>query len=98
MLSTNWDSFISFYMIYIHLFVFLAYLPWVELLRLLSRNDESGHHFLVPDLREEAFRLLFFFFFAFDYDVSCGLFLFLYYVEAISFYSWFVLCFIMKKC
>ena len=48
-------------MIYIHLFVFLAYLPWVELLRLLNRNDESGHHFLVPDLREEAFRLLFFF-------------------------------------
>ena len=54
MLSANRGSFISFYLIYIHLFVFLACLPWVELPRLLNRNDESGHPFLVPNHRGNA--------------------------------------------
>lgn len=55
-LSANMDSFISFFLSFIYIFIDLMALPRTSSI-MLSKTGESGYPFLVPDLREEIFSL-----------------------------------------
>ena len=52
---------------------------------MLNRSGESRHWFLIPDLRGKAFS------FTIEYDVHCGILRYdFYYVEILSFCSYFI--------
>ena len=55
---------------------------------MLNRSGKSGNTWLVLDLRGKSFTT--------EYNISCGLFIDVpHYVEKVSFYSYFIIVFIM---